>query len=122
LRLRALTIVSGLYDLSLGITMLFFARQTAVFFGAPAPVPLLNAELNGLFATALALGYFWAAGDLQARRGYLWSAGVFAKGCGAVLFVLDHLRGGSPDSFLVFAVTDGTLAILTAWFLLAERA
>ena len=25
------------------------------------------------------MGYFWAAGDIAARRGYLWVAGVLAK-------------------------------------------
>jgi hypothetical protein len=40
-------------------------------------------------------------------------AGVFAKGLGAVLFVADHFVRASPPSFLLFAVTDGTLALLT---------
>jgi hypothetical protein len=28
--------------------------------------------------------------------------------------VLDHFQHGSPSSFLLFAVTDGSLAVLTA--------
>jgi hypothetical protein len=111
--LRAFAILSGLYDLAIGIAMLFGAREMAQYFGAPPPVPVLNAQLNGVFALTLALGYFWCAGDPRTRRGYLWVAGVFAKALGAGLFVWDHYTQGSPQSFLVFAATDGTLAFLT---------
>jgi len=116
--LRALALLSGIYDLLLGLPMLLAAPQVARLFGAPEPVPVVNAWLNGVFALALALGYFWAARDVSARRGYLWAAGVFAKGLGAGVFVLDHLLNGSPPAFLLFAATDGTLAGLTLWLLL----
>jgi len=111
--LRALSLVSGIYDAAIGVAMLFAAVPLARLFGAPEPVPLLNAQLNGLFTLTLALGYFWAAGDAPARRGYLWVAGVFAKGVGASLFVWDHFAHGSPTAFLLFAATDGSLALLT---------
>ncbi len=68
---------------------------------------MVNAWLNGVFTLALACGYFWAARDADARRGYLWAAGVFAKGLGALVFVLDHFLNGSPPAFLLFAATDG---------------
>jgi hypothetical protein len=116
--LRALALLSGVYDLLLGLPMLLAAPQVARLFGAPEPVPVVNAWLNGVFALALAVGYFWAARDVEARRGYLWAAGVFAKGLGAGVFVLDRLLNGSPPAFLVFAATDGTLAALTLWLLL----
>ena len=119
--LRTLALLSGAYDLALGIPMLFFAPLVAAWFGSPAPIPRVNAELNGLFTTALALGYFWTARDPESRRGYLWVAGVFAKGVGAVLFLIDHFRGGSPPEFLLFVGTDGTLALLTAWCLSKSR-
>src|SRR5690349_17005304 len=77
--LRALSLVSGLYDTAIGLAMLFAARFMAQIFGAPAPVPVLNAQLNGLFALTIGLGYFWAMADVDARRGYLWLAGVFTK-------------------------------------------
>jgi hypothetical protein len=111
--LRRLAIVSGVYDLLLAIPMLLAAPQVAQVFGAPTPVPLVNAQLNGVFTLSLAAGYFWAARDVAARRGYLWVAGVLAKGLGAVLFVVDHFAHGSPASFLLFAATDGALAVLT---------
>ena len=112
--LRTLALVSGVYDLALAVPMLLVAPQLAAMMGAPAPVPLINAQLNGVFTLTLAAGYFWAARDVEARRGYLWVAGVLAKGLGASLFVLDHFQHGSPASFLLFAFTDGTLAVLTA--------
>jgi hypothetical protein len=116
--LRALALVSGVYDLVIAVAMLLFARPLAAFMGAPPPVPLLNAQLNGIFALTLAVGYFWAARDVVPRRGYLWTAGVLAKGLGAALFVADHFLQGSPPSFLLFAVSDGTLCVLTLVLLL----
>jgi hypothetical protein len=118
LSLKSLAVVSGLYDLALALPMLVAPVTMARLFGAPDPVPVLNAQLNGVFTLALAAGYFWAAKDVGARRGYLWVAGVLAKGLGAALFVADHWLRGSPSSFLLFAATDGTLALLTAVLLL----
>jgi len=115
--LRRLALLSGAYDLALALATLFFAVPLARLFGAPPPVPVINAQLNGVFTLTLAAGYFWAAGDVQARRGYLWCAGVLAKGLGAALFLLDHFVNGSPSSFLLFVATDGTLALLTLWLL-----
>jgi hypothetical protein len=111
--LRALALASGAYDASIGLPMLVVPALVARLFGAPEPVPVVNAQLNGVFAIALALGYFWAARDVEARRGYLWAAGVFAKGAGALVFVIDHFANGSPAAFLLFAATDGALALLT---------
>src|SRR3954470_20909069 len=88
--LRALAVVSGFYDLALAAGMLLFAPALARMMGAPPPVPLINAQLNGVFTLALGVGYFWAARDVEGRRGYLWVAGVLAKGLGAALFLLDH--------------------------------
>ena len=113
MRLRTLALVSAVYDLLLGLSMLLAAPQAARLFGAPAPVPVVNAWLNGVFALTLAAGYFWAARDIPARRGYLWAAGVFAKGLGAAVFVLDHFMNGSPPAFLLVAAADGALALLT---------
>jgi hypothetical protein len=111
--LRALAILSGSYDLLLALPLLLAPEATARLFGAPPPVPVLNAELNGVFTLTLAAGYFWAARAIEARRGYLWSAGVLAKLLGASIFVLDHFLRGSPSAFLLFAVSDGSLGLLT---------
>ena len=111
--LRALALLGGAYDLALSLPLLFAPELTARLFGAPPPVPVLNAQLNGLFALTLALGYFWCARDVEARRGYLWVAGVFVKILGAGLFIGDHFLRGSPSSYLLFAATDGSIGLLT---------
>jgi hypothetical protein len=119
--LKTLAWVSAAYDLLLALPMVFAAPATAALFGAPPPVPVVNAQLNGVFTFSLAAGYVWAASAPDARRGYFWIAGVLAKGLGVVLFVSDHVLRGSPASFLLFAVTDGTLALVTLWLLLRSR-
>ena len=119
--LRALAVASAVYDLALAFPLLFAAEPMARAFGAPPPQPVVNAQLNGVFTLSLAAGYLWAAADVEARRGYLWVAGVLAKGLGAALFVVDHFARGSPDAFLVFAATDGTLAVLTGFLLSRAR-
>ena len=116
--LRTLAQISGIYDLLLAVPMLTLAPTLARVFGAPPPAPLINAQLNGVFTLTLAAGYFWAAADIGSRRGYLWIAGVLAKGLGASLFVWDHFAHQSPALFLVFAATDGGLALLTLALLL----
>ena len=113
LSLKTLAVVGGVYDLTLSLPMLFAPEPMARLFGAPAPVPVLNAQLNGLFTMTLSLGYFWCARDVRARRGYLWVAGVFVKVAGATLFVADHILRGSPVSFLLFAGIDGSLGLAT---------
>jgi hypothetical protein len=119
--LRTLALVSAAYDLALGIPLLVAAPAVARLMGAPPPLPLVNAQLNGLFTVTLALGYLWAARDVDARRGYLWIAGVAAKAAGALLFVIDHFTAGSPPTFLLFAVTDGALALVTLVLLRRAR-
>jgi hypothetical protein len=120
LSLRTLAWLGGFYDLALSIPMLLAPELTARLFGAPQPVPVLNAQLNGLFTLTLALGYFWCALDVEVRRGYLWVAGVFVKIAGAALFIGDHFLRGSPTSFLLFAATDGTIGVLTLVALLSS--
>jgi hypothetical protein len=122
MNLRTLAIASGVYDLLLALPLLLAPVALARAFGAPEPSPVVNAQLNGVFTLTLGVGYFWAARDASLRRGYFWCAGVLAKGLGATVFVLDGLLRGSPRLFLLFAGTDGTLALLTLWLLLRRRA
>jgi hypothetical protein len=118
--LRTLAIVSGVYDLLLALPLLLAPVALARAFGAPEPTPVVNAQLNGVFTLSLGIGYFWAARDVTLRRGYLWCAGVLAKGLGTAVFVVDGLLRGSPRLFLLFAGTDGALALLTLWLLLRK--
>ncbi len=121
MRLKTLALLSGIYDLALALPLLLAPGWVAALAGAPAPVPVINAQLNGLFTLTLAAGYFWAAQAVEERRGYLWVAGVLAKAGGALLFILDQWLRVSPRSFLLFAVSDGCLALLTLGLLLRKR-
>lgn len=118
--LQTLAIAGGVYDLALALPMLAFPLEMSRLFGAPTPVPILNAQLNGLFTLTLAIGYFWCAANIVERRGYLWVAGVFVKLAGALLFVGDHFLRGSPSAFLLFAATDGSIGLVTLAALLGE--
>jgi len=109
------------YDALLGLGLLAGRSLLEQWFGVPAPVPAIHADLNGLFALAVAAGYVLPYRDPGRHRGYLWVMGPLLKGGGAVLFVADHLLRGSPASFLLFAGADGTLAALTLWALLRSR-
>ena len=51
-------------------------------------------------------------------RGGVPPAYEVAKGLGALLFVFDHFTQDSPAAFLLFALTDGGLCLLTIGLLL----
>jgi len=51
----------------------------------------------------------------------LWVMGPMLKGAGALAFVIDHYVRQSPRSFLLFALSDGTLALLTWWALVTRE-
>ena len=116
-RLVIVAAVSGFYDLLLGIAMLAGRERLQSAFALPAAVPPIHADLNGLFLVAVGIGYLWPYRDPERFRGYLWIMGPLLKGGGSLLFVADHFLRGSPDAFLLFALTDGTLALWTLWAL-----
>lgn len=97
-----------------------FAR----LFDVPLPTPPIHADLNGVFLIAVAAGYLITIREPASAggRSYLWTMGPLLKGLGAAAFVLDYLvRGQSPASFLIFAASDGSLALLSLWALLSSR-
>ena len=119
--LRGVALASIIYDAALGVALLAGRGLLEGWFGVSAPQPPIHADLNGLFALAVAAGYLLPYRDPLRYRGYLWVMGPFLKGAGAVWFALDHVLRGSPASYLVFAVGDGTLALVTLWALLRTR-
>jgi hypothetical protein len=120
--LSAIAALSGLYDFVVGAFLLLAADRLASWFGVPPASPPIFSDLNGLFLVAVGMGYALPWRDPQRYRGYLWVMGPLLKGAGAVLFVAHYARGDSPASFLLFALSDGALALLTLWALLASRA
>lgn len=117
--LRAIAAISGLYDFLVGAFLLLAAGRTATFFGVPPANPPIFSDLNAIFLMAVGIGYALPWRDPERYRGYLWVMGPVLKGAGAAAFLLDYFFRGSPRSFLLFAASDGVLALLT---LLALRA
>ena len=117
--LLGVVVVSGIYDVLLGGALLFALEEVRQLFGTEPPLFPVHANLNGLFALAVGLGYFAILKNLEANRWYIWIMGPVLKGGGALLFTLDFLLRDSPPLFLVFAATDGVLAAVTTVALVA---
>ena len=118
--LRLIAAISGIYDAAVGLFLLLAADRMAALFGVPPAQPPIFADLNALFLIAVGIGYYFPFRDPVGARWYLWVMGPLLKGGGAAAFLLDYfLRGHSPASFLLFAASDGTLALLTLVALLA---
>ena len=94
----------------------------APLFGVSLPTPPIHADLNGLFLLCIAAGYLIPYREPQSSggRAYLWVMGPVLKGAGAAAFVIDYLVRHSPRSFLLFAASDGALALLTLAALLTS--
>ena len=118
--LKTVALISGLYDFVVGALLLFAAPQFASFFGvAPASPPIFS-DLNGLFLVSIGVGYYLPWRDPERYLGYLWVMGPLLKGAGAAAFLLDYFFRGSPTSFLLFAASDGALALLALYALLTR--
>jgi hypothetical protein len=122
-RLQIVAAVSLVYDASIGVMLLAGRPLLSRLFGVPLPEPPIHADLNGVFLLAVAAGYLIAyrEPDSQGGRLYMWVMGPFLKGLGAVTFLLDFVVRHSPASFLLFAASDGTMALLTLWALSRSR-
>lgn len=113
--------ISGLYDFIVGAFLLWAPGLLAATFGVPPATPRIFSDLNGLFLLAVGAGYYLPWREPDRYRGYMWVMGPLLKGGGAALFIIDYLYRGSPASFLLFAASDGTLALLTLYALLARE-
>jgi hypothetical protein len=120
---RIIAAVSGIYDALVGVTMLMGRPLLAQVFNVPLPEPPIHADLNGIFLLSVAAGYLIPYREPQSAggRAYLWIMGPLLKGAGAATFVIDHYVRHSPSTFLLFAVSDGLLALITLWALRVGR-
>jgi hypothetical protein len=118
---RTIAAISGVYDLAVGLFLLLAADRLASLFGVPPAQPPIFGNLNGLFLVAVGIGYYWPYRDPEGARWYLWVMGPLLKGAGAAAFLIDYVVRHSPASFLLFAATDGTLALLTWVALMLSR-
>ena len=116
--LSSVAAISGLYDIVVGAFLLLAPGVMAAMFGVTLPHPRIFSDLNGIFLLAVGIGYYLPWREPERYRGYMWVMGPLLKGAGAFAFILDYLYRGSPPSFLLFAASDGTLALLTLYALL----
>jgi hypothetical protein len=119
--LSRIAALSGLYDAVVGALLLCAPAWFAATFGVAPASPRIFSDLNGLFLLAVAMGYSLPWRDPPRYRGYLWVMGPFLKGSGVIAFLLDYFLRGSPRSFLLFAASDGALALITLYGLLVTR-
>jgi len=113
---RGLSVVAGVslvYDLTIGVLLLVATGSVASWFHLALPSPILFVKLNALFLICVGLGYVQPMRDPGKHRAYLWIFGPVLKGAGALVFIWDHLANGAPASVMVFAASDGTLALVT---------
>lgn len=119
--LSAIALISGLYDAVVGALLLFAPGTLAALFGVPPASPRIFSDLNGLFLLAVGAGYVLPWREPERYRGYMWVMGPLLKGAGAMIFLVDYFLRGSPAMFLLFAASDGTLALLTLYALTRDR-
>jgi hypothetical protein len=119
--LRAIAAVSLVYDGVVGLVLLLAPDLLARTFGVPPATPRIFSDLNALFLLAVAAGYYLPWRDPVGGRWDMWVMGPGLKGAGAALFVFDHVSRHSPASFLLFAASDGTLAVLTLVALAVDK-
>src|SRR5688572_19549830 len=118
---RVMAAVSGVYDGLVGLFLLLAADRFASLFGvAPAQPPIFS-DLNAIFLLAVGAGYYWPYRDPVGARRYMWVMGPGLKGAGAIAFLADYFVRHSPASFLLFAASDGALAVLTLVALLSSK-
>ena len=92
--LRAVAAASLVYDISIGIALLFFRDLLQSWFGLPAPVPPIHVDLNAIFVTSVGVGYLMPLRDPVRHRAYMWIFGVGLKSAGAIAFLADYLTRG----------------------------
>jgi len=105
--------VSLVYDTSVGLVLLAAPGSLASWFGVPLPNPIVFVRLNAIFLIAIGLGYIQPLRNPDGHRAYLWIFGVLLKAAGAAVFLASYAAGDSPSSFLIFAASDGSLALVT---------
>lgn len=118
---RQLSVVAGIslvYDLAIGLALLLATDRFAALFGVPVPEPRLFVTICGVLLVCVGLGYLQPMRDPARHRAYLWVFGPVLKGLGAYVFLCEHLWNGGPAAYLIFAASDGALALVTLAVLL----
>jgi hypothetical protein len=117
-----IAVASAIYDGLVAVMLVAGRPLMAQIFNVALPQPPIHADLNGVFLLAVAAGYVipYREPDSLGGRTYLWVMGPMLKGLGALTFIADYFVRHSPASFLLFAVSDGAMALLTLWALTTD--
>jgi hypothetical protein len=114
--LKAAAAISLVYDLSAGLALLFLRGPLVALIPALAarvnPAPLLT-DLLGLFLICVGLGYLLPYRQSELFRSYFWIFGVALKTAGAAAFAFDYSTREPSPLILLFALSDGAVALLT---------
>ena len=117
---RAQSAVAGIslvYDLSIGLALLAAADSFAALFGMAVPEPRLFVTVCGVLLVCVGLGYAQPMRHPDQHRAYLWVFGPVLKGAGAAVFLLEYFTKDALPAYLLFAASDGALALATWWAL-----
>jgi hypothetical protein len=120
---KAIAAISFVYDLTAGLTLIFFRAAVASFvppLGTLFQSAPLLVDLTAIFLTCIGVGYLLPYRRPASFRAYLWIFGVGLKTAGAIAFAFDYAWRGSPAVMVLFAFSDGLLAALTLTALMQE--
>jgi hypothetical protein len=114
--IRTVAAISLVYDLSAGLALLLLRAPIATlvptFAALVGPAPLLG-DLLGIFLTSVGMGYLLPYREPDVYRSYMWIFGVALKTAGAAAFLLDYVIRHASPLMLLFAASDGAVAVLS---------
>ena len=109
--LRIAFIIGGIYDILLGIPMLFLPDLTATLLNVIKPEPILWAQVIGLFL--IIVGYFLLVATHDVRKFVFIGVGSALVRLGyATLVILSWFTIGIETGYILVATTDALTAII----------
>ena len=106
-------IIGGIYDLLLGIALLFFNNLFISLFSIERPVPIIFAQTTALFL--IATGYFllYSSQD-PAHFIFVGLGSIFVRFSYSLIVLESWVIGSVEPIYLLFAFTDSLTGIIIA--------
>jgi hypothetical protein len=111
--LKLVFLIGGIYDLILGIGVIFFSDFLIAFFNLTTPNNMLFVYLTGVFLTVLGYFQFYALQDVQ-KLAFVGFGAIVVRLFYAIIIVFTSFTIGIEHAYLVTAFTD----VLMGLFLL----
>ncbi len=109
--LRIAFLIGGIYDVLLGVPLLFFPDLTATLLNVTKPEPIIWAQTIGIFL--ILVGYFLLIATQDVRRLVFIGVGSIVIRLGYVtLVVLAWLKSEIEMGYTLIAMTDTLTAII----------